>query len=206
MCIHYCLLPDFIKMTIEPASCTLRAYACTKVEETHRRDPVWRRLETWTAAESVTVSALMALLNQYRAWCSSYRLRQYNGSCRYRRGYSFFRHPGMPGSLVVLRSMAKDEPLGIAQNTNVVVDSAEYVSTIHGSMMIKTDDCVIALSLAYTLRKASSSVRASTRSFLALTRACNCISLGSAMLCVTRSCRQVQGNVHLEMIIVLQRF
>ena len=84
-------------------------------------------------------------------------------------------------------SVAKDEPLGIAQNANVVVDSAEYVPMIFGSMR-RADSC-IAPSLAYTLRMANSLARARTRSFLVSTQACNCTSLELAMLCAIRSCR-----------------
>jgi hypothetical protein len=86
-------------------------------------------------------------------------------------------------------SVAKDEPLGIAQNANVVVDSAEYVLMICGSM--RKADSSIAPSLAYTLRTASSLARARTRLFLVSTQACNCTSLELAMLCATRSCRPV---------------
>jgi hypothetical protein len=84
-------------------------------------------------------------------------------------------------------SVAKDDPLGISQNADVVVDSAEYVLDVCDYMR-KADD-FIAPNLAYTLRRASSLARIRTRSFLDLTRACNCTSLELDMSCATRSCR-----------------
>jgi hypothetical protein len=86
-------------------------------------------------------------------------------------------------------SVSKDEPLGISQNADVVVDSAEYVPVIYGYMRIA--DIFIAPSLASTLRRASLLARARTRSYLVSTRACNCTSLGLGMLCATRNCRSV---------------
>jgi hypothetical protein len=94
-------------------------------------------------------------------------------------------------------SVAQDEPLGIAQDTNVVVDSAEYVSIIYDYIRI-ADNGYIAPSLAYTLRRASLLVRASTRSFSVSTQACNCTSLESAMLCAIRNCRAVQNKIEYD--------
>lgn len=99
-------------------------------------------------------------------------------------------------------SVAQNEPLGIAQNANVVMDSAEYVAETCYDMR-KADNC-IALSLACILRRASSPVRASTRLFSASTQACSCTSLGSAMLCATRNCRPVHNAI--EYVIILQSY
>jgi hypothetical protein len=93
-------------------------------------------------------------------------------------------------------SVAKDEPLGISQNADVVVDSAEYVLDVCGYM--RKADIYIAPNLASTLKRASSLAQTRTRLFLVSTRACNCTSLGLAMSCATRNCRPVQDNVYLE--------
>lgn len=89
-------------------------------------------------------------------------------------------------------SVAKDEPLGITQNANVVVDSAEYVLMICGTM--RKADKIVVPSLAYTLRMASSSVRVSTKLSSASTQACNCTSQESAMLYATRNCRPIEDT------------
>jgi hypothetical protein len=86
-------------------------------------------------------------------------------------------------------SVSKDEPLGISQNADVVVDSAEYVFMMCDSM--RKADNVIARSPAYTLRRASSLAQVRTRLFLVSAQACNCTSLGLGMLCATRNCRSV---------------
>lgn len=97
---------------------------------------------------------------------------------------------GLPSSGL---GVAQNEPLGIAQNANVVVDSAEYVAeTCYDTR--KADKC-IALSLACILRRASSSVRASTRWFSVSTQACNCTSLGLVMLFATRNCSAVENTI-----------
>lgn len=91
-------------------------------------------------------------------------------------------------------SVAQDEPLGIAQDTNVVVDSAEYApKTCY--YMRKADNNSIALSLACILRRASSSVQASTRSSSVSTQACSYTSLELVMLCATRNCSPVTATI-----------
>jgi len=90
-------------------------------------------------------------------------------------------------------SVAKNEPLGIAQDANVVVDSAEYVSTLC-DFTCKTDNVSTAPSQAYILRTASSSVRLHTRSSSAWTRAYNCTSPESAMLYAARNCKTAQDT------------
>ena len=103
------------------------------------------------------------------------------------------KHAGLSSSDL---SVAQNEPLGIAQNANVVVDSAEYVAETCYDMR-KADNC-IALILACILRRASSPVRASTRLFSASTQACSCTSLGLAMLCATRNCRPVHNAIEYD--------
>ena len=89
--------------------------------------------------------------------------------------------------------VAQNEPLGIAQNANVVVDSAEYVAETCYDM--RKADNFTALSLACILRRASSSVRASTRWFSVSTQVCICTSLELAMLFVTRNCSAVENTI-----------
>jgi len=91
-------------------------------------------------------------------------------------------------------SVAKDEPLGIAQDANVVVDSAEYVS-MTCEFMRKADNTFAAPSLAYILRTVSSLVPLHTRSSSVSTRAYNCTSPELAMLCAARNCRTIQNTI-----------
>jgi hypothetical protein len=84
-------------------------------------------------------------------------------------------------------NVAKDEPLGIAQDASVVVDSAEYVPNIYG-VTHRADNTSTAPSLVCIPRTANSSVRPLMRLFSVWTQAYTCTSLESAMSCATPNC------------------
>lgn len=92
--------------------------------------------------------------------------------------------------------VSQNEPLSIAPDAAVIVESAEYAtSPLHRSDTYKADCCRIAQNLARTLRTADSSARPNTRSSSVSIRVCSCTSPELAISSGTqmpRNCRSVQ--------------